>query len=190
MAPLTWLITGCSSGYGEYLAEIAAERGENVIATARKPEKIASRITEKPNVKVLQLDLTESSTSIAKKVEKALELFGGIDVLVNNAGYPCVGPFEEIRYVGNVGRATQLNTIPCHPSIHHGSCCFLSSMQYCNIDTTVWPSYAGFYLLVADQIKSNRHISSAYHVEDADPYLPEKKMLPNTWQPPSPAQCT
>lgn len=102
MAPLTWFITGCSSGLGETLVAEISSRGDNVIATARKIGTIAPHLSKRSNVKCLQLDVSTSSDQIHEKVRQALTLFGGIDVLVNNAGYGFTGAFEESRYVCSV----------------------------------------------------------------------------------------
>lgn len=86
------LITGASSGIGKAAAGLFAERDWNVIATMRKPsdgEELATR----SNVLVTQLDLLDPD-SIRSAVEAATERFGGIDVLLNNAGYGAYGPLE------------------------------------------------------------------------------------------------
>ena len=91
-----WFITGTSTGFGRELAEAALEAGNQVVATARKPEVLAD-LTAKYGDKVLAvaLDVTKPDT-IAAAVEAAKAKFGRIDVLVNNAGYAVVGGFEEI----------------------------------------------------------------------------------------------
>jgi NAD(P)-dependent dehydrogenase (short-subunit alcohol dehydrogenase family) len=88
-----WLITGCSSGFGRALAEAALARGDRVVATARRPESLADLAGE--NVLVVPLDVTRED-QVEAAVRAALERFGRIDVLVNNAGYGSVGAVEEI----------------------------------------------------------------------------------------------
>ncbi|QDE37730.1 SDR family NAD(P)-dependent oxidoreductase [Luteibacter pinisoli] len=91
----TWLITGCSSGFGQRLAIAAAARGDQVIATARNVEAI--REMARPfdgRMVTLPLDVTHAA-SVSTAVAKALETFGDIDVLVNNAGYGLFGAIEE-----------------------------------------------------------------------------------------------
>ncbi|HEY0345344.1 MAG TPA: SDR family NAD(P)-dependent oxidoreductase [Solirubrobacteraceae bacterium] len=85
-----WLITGASSGFGRAIAEAALERGERVVATARTaPQELAG-----DRLLSLPLDVTQPSEREAA-VEAALERFGRIDVLVNNAGRTQVGAVEE-----------------------------------------------------------------------------------------------
>jgi NAD(P)-dependent dehydrogenase (short-subunit alcohol dehydrogenase family) len=89
----TWLITGCSTGFGRALAEILIARGERVYATARKPEQLADLVAGHDNAHALKLDVT-SAEDIAT-VTAAVEAAGGVDVLVNNAGYGYLTAFEE-----------------------------------------------------------------------------------------------
>lgn len=91
----TWLITGCSAGLGRHIAETAAARGDNVIATARQPETLqglAARFGHQ--VRVARLDVTDSATAV-DAVALAEREFGGLDVLVNNAGFGFIGAVEE-----------------------------------------------------------------------------------------------
>jgi len=91
----TWFITGASSGFGMAFARYALERGYNVTATARSPEKLQSLATELPNrVLVHRLDVTIPSEA-EEAVSASLARFGRIDLLINNAGYGVVGAFEE-----------------------------------------------------------------------------------------------
>jgi len=91
----TWLITGCSSGFGERLALAAARRGDRVIATARDVETIAD-MAEPFGGRMITLPLDVTDAAAAKAtVAKAIEIFGGFDVLVNNAGYALFGAIEE-----------------------------------------------------------------------------------------------
>ncbi len=84
------LITGCSTGIGRDLAERLSGSGYAVVATARKPETLANL---KAALK-LPLDVTQPA-SVRSTVDCALERFGRIDVLVNNAGYAVRGAIEE-----------------------------------------------------------------------------------------------
>ncbi len=96
MTPRVWLITGSSSGFGRSLAEAALERGDRVAATARRPESLDELVARDPErVLALPLDVT-SSDQVGAAVDAAIERFGAVDVLVNNAGYGSVGAVEEI----------------------------------------------------------------------------------------------
>jgi NAD(P)-dependent dehydrogenase (short-subunit alcohol dehydrogenase family) len=91
--PRVWLISGCSSGFGRALAQAALERGDCVVATARRPDTLADLAGERAIV--VALDVARPN-DIDAAVRAALERFGRIDVLVNNAGYGSVGAVEEI----------------------------------------------------------------------------------------------
>lgn len=88
----TAFITGCSSGIGRETALHFQREGWNVVATMRRPE-AAGELGSLDRVCVLPLDVTDSA-SITAAVAAALERFGSIDVLVNNAGYGAYGPLE------------------------------------------------------------------------------------------------
>lgn len=91
----TWFITGTSSGFGQAFATYALEKGHNVVATARNPEKLTSLLAMAPE-RVLALALDVDRPRAAESaVAAALERFGRIDVLINNAGYGIVGAAEE-----------------------------------------------------------------------------------------------
>jgi NAD(P)-dependent dehydrogenase (short-subunit alcohol dehydrogenase family) len=87
-----WLITGASSGFGRAIAEAALESGERVVVTARRPEQLAGLNGER--VLVQPLDVTDPDQREAT-VAAAVDRFGRIDVLVNNAGRTQVGAVEE-----------------------------------------------------------------------------------------------
>ena len=90
----TWLITGCSSGLGRALAQCLLEDGQNVVITARDPSTLSDLAERFPNAAVSALDVT-NKTEVAGAIRLALERFGGIDVLVNNAGYGYRAAVEE-----------------------------------------------------------------------------------------------
>ena len=87
----TVLITGASSGIGKATARHFASQGWNVVATMRSPEDGADLTADQ--VLVTRLDLLDPP-SIQTSVDGAIERFGSIDVLVNNAGYGAYGPLE------------------------------------------------------------------------------------------------
>ncbi|HVL01198.1 MAG TPA: SDR family NAD(P)-dependent oxidoreductase, partial [Dongiaceae bacterium] len=81
----TVFITGCSSGIGRAAAKLFQRNGWNVVATLRNPAQ-ETELKKLDDTLVLALDVSDQA-SIDAAVKKALEKFGGIDVLVNNAGY-------------------------------------------------------------------------------------------------------
>jgi NAD(P)-dependent dehydrogenase (short-subunit alcohol dehydrogenase family) len=88
----TWLVTGASSGFGRAICEQVLARGGKVIATARDPISLAP-IVARGNALALPLDVTRPE-QIAAAFKRA-ESLGGVDVLVNNAGYGFLGGVEE-----------------------------------------------------------------------------------------------
>ena len=88
----TVLITGCSSGYGLTTASFFLEQGWNVVATIRKPRPVAGLPASK-RLRVLPLDVTDPA-SIANAMRDGIAAFGGLDVLVNNAGIGLLSAFE------------------------------------------------------------------------------------------------
>ena len=90
-----WFITGCSTGFGRALASLALQQGNRVVVTARKTSDIEDIVAPYPETAIaFKLDVTDKA-DIKASVEKALETFGGIDVLVNNAGIGYFGAVEE-----------------------------------------------------------------------------------------------
>jgi NAD(P)-dependent dehydrogenase (short-subunit alcohol dehydrogenase family) len=93
--PPVWFITGCSSGFGREFARAAIAHGFRIVATARDPSKIRDLIVGHENAATeLPLDVTNAS-QIKHAVSEAERTFGGIDVLVNNAGYGYLAAVEE-----------------------------------------------------------------------------------------------
>jgi len=88
-----WFITGCSTGFGRELATQALERGYRVVVTARKPDEVEA-LAAKGEALVLKLDVTDQS-QIDAAIKAAEKQFGGIDVLVNNAGIGYFAAVEE-----------------------------------------------------------------------------------------------
>ena len=90
-----WLITGCSTGIGREIARAALEAGHSVVVTARRVESIADFADEfGDRVVTVALDVTDKE-QIATAVRTATDAFGGIDVLVNNAGNGYLAAIEE-----------------------------------------------------------------------------------------------
>jgi NAD(P)-dependent dehydrogenase (short-subunit alcohol dehydrogenase family) len=88
-----WFITGTTSGFGRAIAEAALERGDSVVASARSTDRLAD-LGEPERVEAVRLDVTDADQREAA-VAAALDRFGRIDVLVNNAGRTQVGAVEE-----------------------------------------------------------------------------------------------
>ena len=91
----TWIITGAGRGLGVDIAKAALTAGHNVVATGRNPVAVAEALGDADNLLVAKLDVTSSEDAQAS-VEAAVERFGGIDVLVNNAASFYAGFFEEL----------------------------------------------------------------------------------------------
>jgi NAD(P)-dependent dehydrogenase (short-subunit alcohol dehydrogenase family) len=88
----TVLITGASTGIGRSCALLFHRQGWNVVATMRNPSQVAD-FNDLDNVLCLPLDVTQTAT-INSAIAAAIERFGAIDAVVNNAGYSLVGAFE------------------------------------------------------------------------------------------------
>ena len=90
-----WFITGCSTGFGRELAKEVLEKGDTVVVTARKVEDVEHFANSYPDTALaVKLDVTNKA-EIAVAVEVAMQKFGRIDVLVNNAGIGYFGAIEE-----------------------------------------------------------------------------------------------
>lgn len=91
----TWVITGCSSGLGHALAEAVIGTGHNAVVTARNVTSVAELSDASPErVLAVALDVTKPE-QVASAVQQAQQRFGGVDVLVNNAGYGYRSAVEE-----------------------------------------------------------------------------------------------
>jgi NAD(P)-dependent dehydrogenase (short-subunit alcohol dehydrogenase family) len=96
MAQKTWLITGSGNGLGRNIAEAALKAGDNVVAGARRTEELASLVAQYgERVKPVPLEVRDETAAKAA-AQLAVETFGRLDVLVNNAGYGKIAPFEQI----------------------------------------------------------------------------------------------
>ncbi|KAI0821795.1 NAD-P-binding protein [Trametes gibbosa] len=90
-----WLITGCSSGLGLELLRHVLDKGDNAVATLRRPEALSDLESQYPSERlvVVKVDVTLPS-EIAAAFDKAKEAFGRLDVVVSNAGYSVIGEVE------------------------------------------------------------------------------------------------
>jgi NAD(P)-dependent dehydrogenase (short-subunit alcohol dehydrogenase family) len=91
-----WLVTGAGRGMGVDIATAALAAGHAVVATGRNPERVGATLGAHDDLLVVKLDVTDPADAQAA-VTAAVERFGRIDVLVNNAGNFYAGFFEEIR---------------------------------------------------------------------------------------------
>jgi NAD(P)-dependent dehydrogenase (short-subunit alcohol dehydrogenase family) len=92
----TWLITGSSRGLGRALTKAVLDSGDRVLATARRPEQLDDLVKEYGDaIHAVALDVTDAEAARAA-VRTAQEVFGGLDVVANNAGYANSAPIEEI----------------------------------------------------------------------------------------------
>jgi NAD(P)-dependent dehydrogenase (short-subunit alcohol dehydrogenase family) len=90
-----WLVTGCSTGFGREIAHAALEAGHSVVVTARRADAVKDFVDEfGDRALAVALDVTDAG-QIAAAVSAADEAFGGIDVLVNNAGHGYLSAVEE-----------------------------------------------------------------------------------------------
>src|ERR1700688_1695744 len=96
MTRKTWLITGSGNGLGRNIAEAALAAGDAVVAGARRTEELASLVAQYPErVKPVKLEVRDEAAAKAA-VQLAVDTFGRLDVLVNNAGYGQFAPFEQM----------------------------------------------------------------------------------------------
>jgi NAD(P)-dependent dehydrogenase (short-subunit alcohol dehydrogenase family) len=93
---MIWFITGSGSGLGRELAEAALGAGDSVVATGRDPSELQALEKREPHrVLVQRLDVTDVA-QVEAAVAAAIDRFGQIDFLVNNAGFGLFGPLEEL----------------------------------------------------------------------------------------------
>jgi len=91
-----WLVTGSASGLGREIAEAVLASGDRLLATARDPGRLNDLVERYgKQVSIAPLDVSdEAAAKIA--VANAVDVFGRLDVLVNNAGYGDTAPFEQV----------------------------------------------------------------------------------------------
>lgn len=89
-----WFITGASRGFGALMTKEALAAGDAVVATARNPKSVTDKFGDHPNLVAVALDVTDEGQA-REAAAKAVERFGRIDVLANNAGYGLLGAVEE-----------------------------------------------------------------------------------------------
>jgi NAD(P)-dependent dehydrogenase (short-subunit alcohol dehydrogenase family) len=90
-----WFITGTSQGFGRELVRAALQRGDSVIATSRTPQKVVEDFPEASDrLYAVSMDLRDPKP-ISTTIKTAIDRFGHIDVLINNAGHGLLGAVEE-----------------------------------------------------------------------------------------------
>ena len=94
-AKKVWFVTGAGRGMGVDIAKAALASGHAVVATGRNPERVSAALGAHDDLLVVRLDVTDSASATAA-TRAAVDRFGRIDVLVNNAGNFYAGFFEEI----------------------------------------------------------------------------------------------
>jgi NAD(P)-dependent dehydrogenase (short-subunit alcohol dehydrogenase family) len=95
MTGKVFFITGTSTGFGNFLVQEVLNRGDIAVATARKPETLKFEKTTEKNFLAVKLDVTKNA-DVKESFKKAIDQFGRVDVVVNNAGYGLSGVFEEL----------------------------------------------------------------------------------------------
>lgn len=95
MGHKTWMITGVSSGFGNEITQIALAKGDTVIGTVRNTYKIQDLINSYPDTFEYQVVDVTNTSALQNAVKATFEKYGGIDVIVSNAGYGLYGAAEE-----------------------------------------------------------------------------------------------
>ena len=91
-----WLVTGSASGLGRNIAEAVLASGARLVATAREPSRLDDLVKKYGDkIRTASLDVTDEEEAKAA-VQAAVETFGSLDVVVNNAGYGDIAPFEQL----------------------------------------------------------------------------------------------
>jgi NAD(P)-dependent dehydrogenase (short-subunit alcohol dehydrogenase family) len=91
-----WFITGASKGFGFEITKAALQAGDKVAGTVRnKPSELYASLGNHPNLFVVEMDVTKEN-EVKAAVQKAIDHFGKLDIVLNNAGYGIVGAIEEV----------------------------------------------------------------------------------------------
>lgn len=94
--PKTWFVTGSSRGLGRSIVQAALNVGDNVYATARKPEQLADLTAAHGDaLRTASLDVTDAA-AVRASINDAVAAFGSLDVIVNNAGYGDIAAIEDV----------------------------------------------------------------------------------------------
>lgn len=91
-----WLVTGSASGLGRHIAEAVLESGDRLVATARDSRRLDDLVKKYGDrVRAVDLDVVDEEAARVA-VQGAIDAFGRLDVVVNNAGYGDIAPFEQL----------------------------------------------------------------------------------------------
>jgi NAD(P)-dependent dehydrogenase (short-subunit alcohol dehydrogenase family) len=91
-----WLVTGSASGLGRNIAEAVLASGDRLVATARDPRRLDDLVEKYgDHVRNAPLDVADEAAACAA-VQVAMDAFGRLDMVVNNAGYGDIAPFEQM----------------------------------------------------------------------------------------------
>src|SRR6266478_3442675 len=91
-----WLVTGSGSGLGRNIAEAVLAAGHRLVATARDPRRLEDLVNKYDDqIRTAALDVTDEK-AVQASVQMAVDVFGHLDVVVNNAGYGDIAPFEQL----------------------------------------------------------------------------------------------
>jgi NAD(P)-dependent dehydrogenase (short-subunit alcohol dehydrogenase family) len=94
--PKVWLVTGSASGLGRYISEAVLASCDRLVATARDPHRLEDLVKKYGDqVRTASLDVTDEKGALAA-VQVAVKAFGRLDVVVNNAGFGDIAPFEQL----------------------------------------------------------------------------------------------
>ena len=94
-----WLVTGAGRGLGVAIVKAALSAGHAVMATGRNPDKVAAAFDAHDDLATVALDVTDPASAQAA-IQAAVERFGRLDVVVNNAANFHAGFFEELTQIG------------------------------------------------------------------------------------------
>ncbi|OAP57919.1 hypothetical protein AYL99_08657 [Fonsecaea erecta] len=98
--PMIWLVTGCSAGLGSALVRTILDHGHKVVASSRNPAKTPELVEEITGKGGHWITLDTTEPDLEDTIAKAESIYGRLDVVVNNAGYPICGAFEDLKLDG------------------------------------------------------------------------------------------
>ena len=127
-----WLITGAGRGMGVDITKAALAAGHKVVATGRNTENVAKALGENENLFIVKLDVTKQADAKAA-VNAAVERFGRIDVLVNNAANFMAGFFEELTQEEIEQQLQTSLSYDCNPCCSFGNAQAMFRAYHCHL---------------------------------------------------------